>query len=170
MQKNIPFTLELIKLYNATVCSFDPCSQKSILKINTAIDNINETINKMNKVKKANITSDDIHEIAITIVAYVLLFGIIAIALMLLSRCIISYCNIPDDHALAKFETVFIGIGTFVVASVRFIKKLGVSHDNISLSNINTATNPDFFSHYRSMHDPSKKEGRFIFGAGIKHY
>lgn len=50
------------------------------------------------------------------------------------------------------------------------IKKLGVSHDNISLSNIDTATNPDFFSHYRSMHNPSEKEGRFIFGAGIKHY
>ena len=122
-KKNIPFTLELIRLYNATVRSFDPCSQKSVLKINTTIDNINETINKINKLKRANITSDNIHEIAITIVAYVLLFGIIAIALMFLSRGILSYLKIPNDHGLVKFETVFISIGTFIFASIKFIKK-----------------------------------------------
>ena len=122
-KKNIPFTLELIKLYNATVCSFDPCSQKSISKINTTIDNINETINKMNKVIRANITSDNIHEIAITVVAYILLFGIIAIALMFLSRSALSYFKIPGEHYFAKFEMVFVSVGTFIISSLKFIKK-----------------------------------------------
>lgn len=49
---------------------------------------------------------------------------------------------------------------------VKDIVSCGISSKKIKRNQINTATNTNYFSHYRSMHN-SEKEGRFIFGAGI---
>lgn len=43
---------------------------------------------------------------------------------------------------------------------------LGIDMKNISKSNINTATDLNYFSHYRSTRT-QEKEGRFIYGAGM---
>ena len=49
---------------------------------------------------------------------------------------------------------------------VYHIKLLGIHEENIIESDVDTAQNSLYYSHYRSMHE-DVEEGRFIFGAGI---
>jgi len=48
------------------------------------------------------------------------------------------------------------------------ILSLGILDTKITKSEVDTATDPNYFSHYSCMRDNKIKEGRFIFGVGMK--
>lgn len=50
---------------------------------------------------------------------------------------------------------------------IQGLEKLGIDQREIIKNNVDTATNKDYYSHYRSTHF-HEVEGRFIFGVGIE--
>lgn len=68
------------------------------------------------------------------------------------------------NYVFLKESLYYIDLEGYIIND---IKMLGIVEENINRNIIDTASDDEFFSHYRSMHNKEVEEGRFIFGAGV---
>ena len=75
--------------------------------------------------------------------------------------------NMVDWKEYIRFENnlYYIDLVGYIIND---IKNFGINETRIINNNIDTATNKNYFSHYRSVHQ-GIPEARFIFGAGLKN-
>ena len=73
--------------------------------------------------------------------------------------------QIPEwkNHISYKNKLYHIDLVGYII---EHLCSLGIDEKNINKSNVNTATDLNYFSHYRSTRT-KEKEGRFIYGAGM---
>ena len=97
--KNIPYMLELIRVYNSEVASYDPCNkdvQKSLENLESKIDVLSKT----------DYFDSFIHKIALTVIVYAVLCFLIGFVLYSLGNLIISFVANSVKTGTSLLETI----------------------------------------------------------------
>lgn len=120
--KNIPYMLELIRVYNSEVLSYDPC----VTNVQKGLNTLQLTVEKLSRTDGIDCF---VHKIALTVVVYVVFCFFIAFGLYSLGNVIISFVSNAfktGDTLLEIINELTTFIGGILILGIKKTRKIFV--------------------------------------------